>query len=236
MAEPAEWEPGSEPGGRARCWSAGGRSVNCVLRGRVEVIASLPSRKTARSVPEGERGVPLRLLPSSVAGYGEGRRGSMSPWSTPHTLTVWIWSARAGGGGIQSPHASLASRHTASPARSSSSASTAGTAYARAGCATSSRPISTRASDSSGRRSPSSAGNQPTGATAGTWRVRGSLTFNGRTHEVVVPVSVRVTGRAFAAEARFDVSLERFEVRRPRLLGIPIRDAIALDREVRATL
>ncbi|MDX1420825.1 MAG: YceI family protein [Rubricoccaceae bacterium] len=70
----------------------------------------------------------------------------------------------------------------------------------------------------------------------GAWRVRRALTFNGRTHEVVVPVSVRVTGRVFEAAARFEISLDRFEVRRPRLLGIPIGDTLRLEGDVRATL
>ena len=71
---------------------------------------------------------------------------------------------------------------------------------------------------------------------AGTWRVRGALTFHGQTHEVEVPVTVRVAGRAFEASTRFQISLERFGVSRPRLMLVPISDALDLAGTLRATL
>jgi polyisoprenoid-binding protein YceI len=71
---------------------------------------------------------------------------------------------------------------------------------------------------------------------AGTWRVRGSLTFHGQTHEVEIPVTVRVAGRAFEAATRFSISLERFRVDRPRLMLMPISDTLDLEGTIRATL
>src|SRR5690606_37948067 len=56
---------------------------------------------------------------------------------------------------------------------------------------------------------------------AGAWRVRGALTFHGQTHEIEIPVTVRVAGRAFEATTRFPISLERFRVDRPRLMLMP---------------
>lgn len=71
---------------------------------------------------------------------------------------------------------------------------------------------------------------------AGTWRVRGPLTFHGQTHPVEIPVAVRVSGRAFEATTRFSISLERFRVGRPRLMLMPISDTLDLEATLRATL
>ena len=53
---------------------------------------------------------------------------------------------------------------------------------------------------------------------SGAWRVRGRLSFHGRTHAVEIPVQVRVAGRRVEATGAFAVSLDRFEVERPRLV------------------
>ncbi len=52
----------------------------------------------------------------------------------------------------------------------------------------------------------------------GAWRVSGRLTFHGRTHPVEIPVRVRVVGRRVEATGSFAVSLDRFDVERPRLV------------------
>ena len=69
----------------------------------------------------------------------------------------------------------------------------------------------------------------------GAWRVRGRLTFHGRTHAVEVPATVRVRGGRFEAEAAFSLSLDRFGVERPRLVS-RVRDTLRLDGTVRADL
>jgi polyisoprenoid-binding protein YceI len=70
----------------------------------------------------------------------------------------------------------------------------------------------------------------------GTWRVRGALSFHGQTHEVELPVTVRVAGTAFEATTRFQISLDRFRVDRPRLMLMPISDTLDLEGTIRATL
>ena len=72
----------------------------------------------------------------------------------------------------------------------------------------------------------------------GSWQVTGTLAFHGQEHAVTLPVEVRVVGDVFEANSTFEVSLERFDVRRPKLLlmSMSIRDAIELEGTSRATL
>lgn len=70
----------------------------------------------------------------------------------------------------------------------------------------------------------------------GRWVAHGPLTFHGVTHPVEVPLAVTVAGSQFEATANFEISLERFEVDRPGLMLMKIRDALALHGEIFATL
>lgn len=70
----------------------------------------------------------------------------------------------------------------------------------------------------------------------GVWHVRGPLTFHGRTQSVEIPVRVTVEGRAFTAEAAFQLSLDAFGVERPRLLLMAIDNQLDLEGFIRATL
>ncbi len=71
---------------------------------------------------------------------------------------------------------------------------------------------------------------------AGMLRVRGQLTFHGRTNLVEMLVAVRVVGSRFEAEARFSITLSRYDVKRPRLLFRAIDDAIELEAHLVAGL
>jgi polyisoprenoid-binding protein YceI len=71
---------------------------------------------------------------------------------------------------------------------------------------------------------------------AGRWRVRGPLTFHGRTHPIETLVRVWVGADTLTARVTFPVSLTRFEVDRPRLLFVPIGDTIEIDAVIRAGL
>lgn len=70
----------------------------------------------------------------------------------------------------------------------------------------------------------------------GSWQVTGMLDFHGQEHPITLPVEVSVMGDTFEANSTFEVSLERFEVPRPRLLFMSIRDTIELEGTIRATL
>jgi polyisoprenoid-binding protein YceI len=70
----------------------------------------------------------------------------------------------------------------------------------------------------------------------GTWRIQGTLAFHGRTHPVEIPATVRVTDGQLEAVCDFQVSLEQFEVHRPRLLFVPIGDVLTLEGILRAPL
>ena len=74
------------------------------------------------------------------------------------------------------------------------------------------------------------------GGYEGQWRVRGRLTFHGRSHPAEIPVVVRITNGQFEAEGAFPVSLKAFKVRRPRLLMVPVQEAIDLKGTIRTTL
>ncbi len=63
----------------------------------------------------------------------------------------------------------------------------------------------------------------------GTWRIRGTLAFHGQTHPVEIPATVRITDGQLEAVCAFRVSLDQFEVHRPRLLFAPIADDLALE-------
>ena len=70
----------------------------------------------------------------------------------------------------------------------------------------------------------------------GAWQVAGTLDFHGQEHAVTLPVEVNVQGDAFEATSTFEISLERFDVDRPRLLLMSVRDALELEGTIRATL
>ena len=66
----------------------------------------------------------------------------------------------------------------------------------------------------------------------GRWRVRGDLTFHGVTRAVEVPVRVSAEGGAFRAEGDFEISLEAYDVPRPKLAFVPIADTIRIRFEL----
>ena len=74
------------------------------------------------------------------------------------------------------------------------------------------------------------------GGHRGEWRVFGHLTFHGQTRPVALPVTVTLNGAAFEAHAAFPLSLATYGVRRPKLMGIQIDDALTLEGTFRATL
>jgi polyisoprenoid-binding protein YceI len=71
---------------------------------------------------------------------------------------------------------------------------------------------------------------------AGSWTVFGDLTFRGVTHGEAIPVDVRIEDGVMLAGTEFEVSLIRYDVPRPRLLFVPVREFIRLDGTLRATL
>lgn len=71
---------------------------------------------------------------------------------------------------------------------------------------------------------------------AGAWRVRGRLTFHGQTHPVEIPATVRIEGGQLKAEGTFSVSLKQFQIDRPRLLFVPVKEFIDLEGTIRAVL
>lgn len=71
---------------------------------------------------------------------------------------------------------------------------------------------------------------------ASTWRVHGELAFHGQTHPLTVPADVQVRGGRLTAQARFPVSLTRYDVDRPRLLFISIGDTIQIAVDLVGTL
>ena len=74
------------------------------------------------------------------------------------------------------------------------------------------------------------------GGYRGEWRVFGQLTFHGQTKPVALPVTVTLSGAAFEGRVAFPLSLASYGVRPPKLMGLPIEDAITLDGTLRATL
>lgn len=70
----------------------------------------------------------------------------------------------------------------------------------------------------------------------GTWQVQGQLTFHGQTHPTTIPVEVAVAGSAFEAQGSFEVSLEQYDVDRPKLLLMPIGKTIDLKATIHAAL
>ncbi|ARA94130.1 hypothetical protein AWN76_013855 [Rhodothermaceae bacterium RA] len=70
----------------------------------------------------------------------------------------------------------------------------------------------------------------------GTWQVEGLLTFHGQTHPLTIPVEVTVSGATFEARSVFEVSLDAYDVDRPKLLLMPIRPTIDLEATIRASL
>ncbi|MFB6272669.1 MAG: YceI family protein [Salinibacter sp.] len=71
---------------------------------------------------------------------------------------------------------------------------------------------------------------------AGKWKVRGELTFHGRTHLVETTADVRVTDGQVRVRAKFAISLTRFKVERPSLLWASIDDKIRLDARIVGTV
>lgn len=71
---------------------------------------------------------------------------------------------------------------------------------------------------------------------AGTWNVQGTLTFHGKSRPVQVPVRVANNGGTFEGQGEFDVALSDYEVKRPRLMMVPIDDVIHVAFTVRAPL
>ncbi len=65
------------------------------------------------------------------------------------------------------------------------------------------------------------------------WRIRGELTFHGITRTIEIPVDISMVRNRFTAHTMFCLKLSDFNVRRPRLLLMPIRDEI--DVEVHLT-
>lgn len=70
----------------------------------------------------------------------------------------------------------------------------------------------------------------------GTWQVEGQLTFHGQTHPLTMPVDVVIRGDSLTAQSTFEVSLERYDVDRPKLLFMPIGSTIDLEATLRAAL
>lgn len=68
--------------------------------------------------------------------------------------------------------------------------------------------------------------------TAGRWIARGDLTFHGLTFPAEIPVDVQVEDGQFVATGSFEISLDQYEVERPKLLLAKIRDTIELDARV----
>ena len=70
----------------------------------------------------------------------------------------------------------------------------------------------------------------------GTWQVTGDVSFHGQTHPVTLPVAVTVRGDAFEATGTFTLSLDRYDVRRPKLMLMSIRDELELESRIVGTL
>jgi len=71
---------------------------------------------------------------------------------------------------------------------------------------------------------------------AGTWQVSGTLDFNGQRRPLTIPVEVTVSGGQLRAVAAFPVSLTAHEVKRPKLLFVPMRDTLEMEAVIVATL
>lgn len=74
------------------------------------------------------------------------------------------------------------------------------------------------------------------GGFRGTWRVRGRLTFHGKEQPVEIPMDVVVRGGRLSADGSFSIELDRFGVKRPKLLLMPIENAIDLTAHIEAHL
>ncbi|MEM1096395.1 MAG: YceI family protein [Bacteroidota bacterium] len=70
----------------------------------------------------------------------------------------------------------------------------------------------------------------------GTWEVAGTLDFNGQRRPLTIPVEVTVSGGQLRAVAAFPVSLTVHEVKRPKLLFVPMRDTLEMEAVIVATL
>lgn len=77
---------------------------------------------------------------------------------------------------------------------------------------------------------------QVTPAGEGVWKVRGDLTFHGKTRSIEVPVQVSTNGGTFEGTGQFEISLADYSVRRPKLLLVPIGDVIHLEFAIHAPL
>ncbi|MEM6646538.1 MAG: YceI family protein [Bacteroidota bacterium] len=70
----------------------------------------------------------------------------------------------------------------------------------------------------------------------GTWQVAGTLDFNGQRRPLTIEVEVTVSGGLLRAVAAFPVSLTAYEVKRPKLLFVPMRDTLEMEAVIVATL
>lgn len=77
---------------------------------------------------------------------------------------------------------------------------------------------------------------QITAGQGGTWTVRGTLSFHGRTKQIEIPVRVSGQNGVFEGSGTFPISLTEFKVKRPKLLLKPIADEIQVTFTIRAPL
>lgn len=60
------------------------------------------------------------------------------------------------------------------------------------------------------------------------YQIKGSMSINGVTRDIKVPVTISISEHQITGKAEFELTLSEFEVERPALLMVPVEDRVTI--------